>query len=386
MMSQTELSPQEIIDPEDDSAELAIPLAPEPAPAQAKPAWWTRVRLDKIALFGASIFLFVLAIMLMKEGAGDLTPLVINHLAVDNALNSLGFGWLAAYLLMSGSPVAAAALTFLEAAAIDRLAAFMMINGSRLGASFIVLFIGFIYVLRGRDRANSLSMGLLSFAVTGTIHLVGIGLGLLMLEGQWLDWFQPQGGVLLASLLGLVFDPCVRLAQEWLPRWGLFVAGLGIIMVSFNFFDRCLPEMALKESQVGHVSRLVYRPWVMFLLGAAVTLISMSVSISLSILVPLSHRGFVRRENVIPYIMGANVTTFIDTLLAAMLLDNPAAFTIVLVEIVSITVVAGLILSTIYQPYQRAMLSFVGWVTANHWHLTIFMIGLLLVPLGLLLL
>jgi Na+/phosphate symporter len=227
---------------------------------------------------------------------------------------------------------------------------------------------------------------LLSFAVTGTIHGVGIGLGIVMLEGKWLDSFHPQSEILLASLLGLIFDPFVRLAQEVLPRWGLFLGGLGIIMVSFNFFDRCLPQMAVKESQVGHISRLVYRPWVMFALGAAVTLISMSVSISLSILVPLSHRSFVRRENVIPYIMGANVTTFIDTLLAAMLLNNPAAFTIVLVEIVSITLVAGLILSTIYQPYQRAMLSFVGWVTANHWHLTIFMSGFLLVPLGLLLL
>jgi Na+/phosphate symporter len=385
-MSQIDLSPQELLDLESDSAELAVPLSPEQSSAKVTPAWWTRIRLDKIGLFGASIFLFGLAIMLMKEGAGDLTPLVINHLAVDNAFNSLGFGWLAAYLLMSGSPVAAAALTFLEAATIDRLDAFMMINGSRLGASFIVLFIGFIYVLRGRDPAKSLSMGLLSFAVTGTIHGVGIGLGIVMLEGKWLDSFHPQSEILLASLLGLIFDPFVRLAQEVLPRWGLFLGGLGIIMVSFNFFDRCLPQMAVKESQVGHISRLVYRPWVMFALGAAVTLISMSVSISLSILVPLSHRSFVRRENVIPYIMGANVTTFIDTLLAAMLLNNPAAFTIVLVEIVSITLVAGLILSTIYQPYQRAMLSFVGWVTANHWHLTIFMSGFLLVPLGLLLL
>jgi Na+/phosphate symporter len=62
----------------------------------------------------------------------------------------------------------------------------------------------------------------------------------------------------------------------------------------------------------------------------------MSVSVSLSILVPLSDRGFIRRENLIPYILGANITTFIDTLLASVLLDNPLAFTIVLVQMVSI--------------------------------------------------
>ena len=63
------------------------------------------------------------------------------------------------------------------------------------------------------------------------------------------------------------------------------------------------------------MARILYRPVVTFLLGALVTLLTMSVSLSLSILVPLSMRGYVRRENVIPYVMGANITTFIDTLI-----------------------------------------------------------------------
>jgi hypothetical protein len=37
---------------------------------------WNRVRPDKISLFLASLFLFILAIMLMKEGARGLTFLV----------------------------------------------------------------------------------------------------------------------------------------------------------------------------------------------------------------------------------------------------------------------------------------------------------------------
>lgn len=155
-------------------------------------------------------------------------------------------------------------------------------------------------------------------------------------------------------------------------------------MLSFNLFDKCLPEMTLKESQVGRVSRLIYRPWVMFLLGSLITLISMSVSVSLSILVPLSQRGFVRRENVIPYIMGANITTFIDTLLAAVLLKNPQAFTIVLAEMLSITIISILILAFVYRRYERAMLRLVAWITDNNRHLALFMCAILIVPLILL--
>lgn len=368
------------------NSRLSLPQPSSIRMAYLTRSLWKRVRLDKIALFTASLFLFILAIMLMKEGARSLVPLVRDRFAISSPANSLGFGWLFAYIIMSGSPVAAAALTFFDAGVIDKLDAFAMITGSRLGASFIVLFIGFIYVLRGRDRATNLSMGLLPLSITGTTYLVGLVVGIALLHTSALDRFQLRTGLLLNSVMNFVFDPIVSALAGFLPGWALFIVGLGIIMVSFNLFDRCLPQMTVKESQVGRVSRLVYRPWVMFILGAAITLISMSVSVSLSILVPLSNRGFIRRENVIPYIMGANVTTFIDTLLASVLLDNQPAFTVVLVQMVSITLVSSMILLAFYRRYERAMLDFVAWVTANNRNLALFMITIFIVPLILLLL
>ena len=133
------------------------------------------------------------------------------------------------------------------------------------------------------------------------------------------------------------------------------------------------------------MSRLVYRPWVMFVLGSLITMISMSVSVSVSILVPLSARGFVRRENVIPYIMGANITTFVDTLLAAVLLKNPPAFTVVFTEMLSIATMSALVLALFYGRYHRAILSFVEWVTTRNRNLAIFMIGIFVVPVVLIL-
>jgi Na+/phosphate symporter len=241
---------------------------------------WDRLRgVGKVGLFIISLFLFILALTLMKEGARDLTPLVRDRFAVSNAANSLGFGWLFAYVIMSGSPVAAAALTFFEAGVIDKLGAFAMITGSRLGASFIVLFIGFVYVLRGRNRASGLSMGLLSLSVTGTTYLVGLIIGWGLLQSGRLDHLQLQSGALLNSVIDLVFDPIIAFLQPLLPRWSLFLIGLGIIMVSFNLFARCLPQMANKESQVGRISRLVYKTWLRVLLGGLVTRSARSVCV-----------------------------------------------------------------------------------------------------------
>lgn len=347
---------------------------------------WRAIHWRKISLFGISLFLFVLAINLMKEGVHDLAPLISDSLVVTNPINGLGFGWLFAYIIMSGSPVAAVALTFFDTGIISKLSAFTMIAGSRLGASFIVLFIGFIHILRGRDRATSLGMGLLSLTVTATTYLIGLIIGTIILQTGALDQIQPQSGVILNSINNLIFDPITHLFSNFLPNRLLFLVGLGITILSFNLFDKCLPQMALKESQVGHISRLVYQPWVMFILGAGITLISMSVSVSLGVLVPLSNRGFIRRENIIPYIMGANITTFIDTLLVAVLLNNQLAFTIVFVEMTSITIVSIFILVTIFHRYERAMLNFITWTTANNRNLVLFMMTILISPIILMLL
>ena len=349
-------------------------------------AWYRRIPVRKILLFFLSIYLFILAISLLKHGAQGMSYLVRDLFMVKNSANSLGFGWLFAYVIMSGSPVAAVSLTFFDAGVIDNFGAFSMITGSRLGASFIVLFIGFIYVLRGRDKSTSLSMGLLSLVVTATTYLPGLVVGFFLLRYGTFDNVQMSSGAILQSVIDIVIDPIIMLAGSILPNWLVFVTGVAVIIISLNLFDKCLPQMSLKESQFGWMSRLVYRPVVMFALGALVTLVSMSVSVSLGLLVPLSSRGFVRRENVVPYIMGANITTFVDTLFAAVLLNNPPAFTIVLVEMISITVVSFVILIFFYRAYQIWMLRFVGALTSYPLALGAFMVVIFVIPVLLLLL
>ncbi len=349
--------------------------------AQGGTFLWKRVRPDKIVLFIISLFLFIQSISLMKEGAHTVALLVRDRFAAADISYCLGLGWLSAYVIMSGSPVAAIALTFFDAGMIDKLGAFAAITGSRLGASFVVLFVGFIYVLRGRNRATNLSMGLLSLTVTGTTCLAGFIIGIGLLKTGVLDQVQFRPSISTYSVIDLIFSPLINALTGFLPNWALFPIGLGIIMISFSLFDRCLPQVALKESQMGRMSRLVYRPWVMFLLGGAITLISMSVSVSLSILVPLGNRGFVRRENVIPYIMGANITTFIDTLLVAVLLDNSLAFTIVLAGMVSIALVSSVLLVIFYRRYQRSILAFVSWATATNRNMALFMFFIFVIPI-----
>jgi hypothetical protein len=79
--------------------------------------------------------------------------------------------------------------------------------------------------------------------------------------------------------------------------------------------------------------------------------------------------------------MGANITTFIDTLLAAVLLETPLAFTIILTGMISITLVSIVILATFYRLYERTMLRSVTWVTARNRNLALFMASIFVIPL-----
>ena len=345
-----------------------------------------RLKWKKPGLALSGFLLFTLALGLMKEGAGGLAPLLRGHLAITNSADSLGFGWLMAYLVLSGSPVAAAAVALLSAGALSSLQAFTMIAGSRLGACLVVLLVGFIYTLRGHERWTALTAGVLSLLLTGSIQLVALPAGLLVLSMGWLDGLSVPALEGLADGVNRGLDPLIGPLATFLPGWALFVAGVGVVTLSFHLFDRALPQMRLEKTDLGRVSRLIYRPEVMFLMGVAITLATMSVSISVGILVPLSARGYMRRENIIPYILGANVSTFVDTLVAAALLGAPQAVTVVATHMACAAIVSLPIILLAYQPYERAISGALAWITRRRRNFWLFLGIIFIIPVALILL
>lgn len=354
-----------------------------PALAPARRRAWPRT----LASAALAMFLFVLALELLKRGARPLAPVLTDVLGIRNAVNTLGFGWLVAYAVLSGSPVAAIALSFFDQRVIDGTQTFTMITGSRLGASFIVLFVGFLYHLRGHRRGVSIAIGVLCLLVTATIYLPAMGIGMWLLQNGWLARLAPARATQLTSLIDLVYDPILTRLDLLFGRvpWLFFFVGVGLLLGAFNLLDRALPTMHAERSAFQGIGRLVYRPWAMFLLGMAVTSVTLSVSVSLSILVPLSARGLVRRENAVPYIMGANITTFIDTLFAALVMSGEQAFTIVLVEMLSVAAISVLVLLAGYRLYERSVLVLLDGIMHTNRTLALFMALMLIVPVLLML-
>lgn len=345
------------------------------------------VVFQKIGYAILGLFVFILALELLRLGALEYGRVALDWLHVSTAGNALGLGWLMAYIFLSGSPVAAIAITLFSANTINTIQAFSMITGSRLGASFIVLFVGFIYYLRGRQRGASISIGILSLLTTAAIYLPALLIGYGVISAGWLGTLPVSAETPLHSALDLIFDPLVHMIHQLgLPGWSIFLIGVGALLIGFQLLDKALPELDPEQSRFQRIGQLIYRPLAMFILGMVVTSVTMSVAVSLSILVPLSARGLVRRENTMPYIMGANITTFIDTLIAALIVGGPAAFMIVLLEMSTVAVLSILVLLFAYRRFERAMMHLQEWIIKDNRTLAAFLGLLLAAPLVLLLL
>jgi sodium-dependent phosphate cotransporter len=292
----------------------------------------------RLVAVAAGLFLFVLALELLKRGAAGVGP-ILRGLGVSGMAGGIGVGWIAACLLLSGSPVAATALTLLASGTLDTAETFGMISGSRLGASFVVLVVGALADLRGgRREARSAYVGVTALVATAVTYLPAMALAWLALERGALAGLRVEGRD-LASVVQTIYGPLLAAAAGW-PRLVLFAAGIAVLLTAFKALDRALPDLERGSGPLLPADHVVYRPWFMFAVGLATTAVTLSVSVSISLLVPLAARGYVRRENVWPYILGANVTTLVDTLFAGALVGHPDGARMVALLMAAVTLVS----------------------------------------------
>jgi hypothetical protein len=345
---------------------------------------WYVIR--KVLLFIPAIFLFILAIQLMKAGAGEVGPSIQGQFPFANGVSTLGAGWLGAYFVLSGSPVAATAISLFGAGTLTKLQTFTMLSGSRLGASFIVLLTGFLYAMkdRGRNRGEPIGMGIQALTMTAIVYLPGMLIGYWILRAGALDGVNWHASGQLEALFGRVWGPIVDFVRLHVHGGWLFIVGLGTILLSFKILDHVLPQVD-GDTTIGKRSAWLKHPWTMFGLGCLVATLTLSVSVALTVLVPLAVKGYVKRDEALPYIMGANITTLADTLVVAMLQPTPVAAQIVLAEAIGVTIVSLLILALIYGPVKRSVLRLDDWLVASNTRLAFFVGTLFLLPVVLLL-
>ena len=357
----------------------ARPVARDDPPAPRVLGWLRRAALLRIAAAVVGLALFALALEITRAGAGSLVPL-LSDISAEGVANALGFGWLFAYIVLSGSPVAAIGVTLLSEGVFHETEAFAVVAGSRLGASFVVLAVGFLAFRFGRRSGDGIAIGIVAMLVTFTTQGPAVGLGFLALHLGWFDGAMPSAPDVLLQGTDAAFGPFTDALDSVLPGLLVFVAGAAVLLLAFAVFERALPQLEGEAEGIRRRLDILNRRPLMFLMGVIITLTTLSVAVSLTVLVPLALRGYVRREHIIPYVLGANIATFVDTLAASVLVGGEAAIAVVLAQMCSTAVVAGIVLTLLYAPYRTAILRSERWIAARPRRLAAFLAVIVAVP------
>src|SRR5690606_10559241 len=203
----------------------------------------------------------------------------------DGVAGHLGFGWFGSYVVMSGSPVAAVAMSLYAGGATTDAEAFAMINGSRFGASLIVLVVGFVSYVTGRRNPDGLYIGVVALVTAITLWVPVLRLGLMVLEQGWLQGASFESPAFLTTLVESISDPVVNPLNDLLPAFGLFLAGVLALVFGFALFDRALPSLERPGPRFEALSQPFQKRAAMFGFGVRVTLVTVSVSLGVTILV-----------------------------------------------------------------------------------------------------
>ncbi|MCL4878720.1 MAG: hypothetical protein KJ064_18815 [Anaerolineae bacterium] len=331
----------------------------------------------------ASLLLFVMMLSLVKEGIVVLAPAL--KYTDNGVLGGLGVGWIVAMLTLNGSAVAATSVALFNADVITVNTGFGMIHGSRLGAGFMVLLLGVLYQMRGANRKDALSTGVQTLLVAQTVHLPAFIIGYLLLARAGVPEIPITRVVIGTSILEFFLNEPLALIETVLPGWTLLPIGFAGLLYSFSLFDKSI-KSAVAYQDASLFERLpdwFYYPVTLFLIGLLVTAVTLSVSISLALLTPLIARGIVHHRYALPYIMGAGVSTFIDTYFAASLLQDEAGQGMVLMVAGWVALVSLLVLLFAYPAYERLIERLTDVLLEHNIAMKLYLAGLFLLPLGL---
>ncbi|RZN63194.1 hypothetical protein [Methanonatronarchaeum sp. AMET6-2] len=336
-----------------------------------------------------AILIFIFGLQLLGEStqvvADTIEPWVKALITGD--LSSLGAGWGLAYILLNGATAAAIGIAFLESGLIDVMNTYMIVSGSRLGAAFIVVFIGFLEYIQGKnpDLLDSSSVGILQFIATYIVYAPAIIIGFLALTYLDLGFLAIPPPEILTYSLDLIFQPFINFLSEYLTHSILFITSILLILGSLRVFDRAFKGISVDKFRSDYLRFQLSNIWVSFGLGSLITLLTTSVALSVGIIVPLYNRGYFKRKELIPYLMGANLTTMISSVIAAAVMESIYGMQAVLTLTLTLLIVTLVALLFYDKTYRTIQYIFNG-IMLEDKYLAIFVALLILTPILLLIL
>lgn len=303
----------------------------------------------KVIQFLAVLYLFFLCIELMggsfklmgKDAARDLLSIT------DNPLIGLLIGILATSLMQSSSTTTSIVVGMVAAETLTISQAIPMVMGANIGTTITaaIISIGHIRLRAEFERAftGATVHDFFNLCTVAILLPLEIFLHPIQRAATWMSsMLVGVEGATFSSPLKVIVKPVAELISGWGQQLieNKLIVGVLLVMLALGLLIFALARMvkimrgAIAKRLEVLVDRYLFTSTFRALVvGAVVTAIVQSSSVTTSVVVPLLGTGIVRLEAAFPYMIGANIGTTVTAIMASLVTGNPAAVTIALAHL-----------------------------------------------------
>lgn len=308
-----------------------------------------------------ALYFFVSAIVLIKSSATIMGEVLAERivLLISDTTSAVFAGWISTALLHSSGAFDSIVVAFTSSGVLPISLAVAAVIGAEMGTTVTPFLISVIERLKGQRGSEAAFNVTLSHVLYNLFTLI-IFYPIELFFGAFtrIAW-RGSSIFVRASWLKAVPDlldmatPWVDHLLEVIPPWGGIVLGGLLLVLALGAVEKYMTAIFSMPRSWNLIRMTFTKPLRAFIAGFLFTVMVPSTTVMVSLLVPLASSGVIRAEYyILPYILGANIGTVFDVMIAALATGDPVSLGVWLVHL-TINLVGALIFLPLLKPFAR---------------------------------
>jgi sodium-dependent phosphate cotransporter len=306
-----------------------------------------------------SIYFFISAIVLVKNSAKVVGVALAETivLIIRDTTSAVFAGWISTAMLHSSGAFDSIICAFTSSGVMPLNLAVATIIGAEIGTTVTPFLISVLERLKGKGESRAafnvtMSHVLYNLFTLAIFYPLELFFGTFSKIAEWgshqfvkITWLNA-----VPDLLDTI-TPWVKPMLGYIgPRAGLVGGGV-LLLVALGAVEKYMTAIFSMPRSWNLIRSTFTRPKRAFLAGFIFTLLVPSTTVMVSLLIPLATSGVIKAEYyILPYILGANIGTVFDVMIAAMATGDPIALGVWLVHL-TINVAGAILFMPILNPF-----------------------------------
>ncbi len=290
--------------------------------------------MKKLVKLSFLIYLFILSIELIKRTSLFLAPNIKGFLLQSlTPLKAISLGWFTTSIAQSSGAIGSITATLAGNNLISLSTAIYILIGTTLGTTITALIISLITVSQKRkDFRHGFEIGLCYSLYSAILVVIFLILEYFFKLFSKISLFlahtigEKIAALKAPNLVEIITSPIINILFRKNNKLILLLISFLILILVLKYLGKSVIDVLGGEQKArGFINKHFESKYKGYLIGFVLTAIVFSSSITIGLLVPLAMTRAIGLRKAIPFILGADLGTFTDVFLAAIIISKPLA-------------------------------------------------------------